>query len=107
MLKPLVDKFICSSEKLRMILNNQKAIYDKTEICYNSNKKQKFLKNLYTHSTSSYSSSNITCFCCSKLGHKAYACNSRQINENLVKKVWVPKGTINANPKRTQEDFVT
>ena len=38
-LKPMIDKFIFSSQKLQMILNNQKAIFNKTRISFNFLKK--------------------------------------------------------------------
>ena len=38
-LKPMVEKFTLSSTKLQMILDNQKAVYDKIGLGYNLLKK--------------------------------------------------------------------
>ena len=38
-LKPLVDKFTCSSDKLQMILNNQRRVYDRAGLRYKPSNK--------------------------------------------------------------------
>ena len=38
--KPFVDKFIFYSQKLNLILNNQKAVFDKTGLDFKSYVKQ-------------------------------------------------------------------
>ena len=43
--------------------------------------------------------SNIICFKCGKIGHKAYACLSNKIVSTNVKKIWISKGTIMTNLK--------
>ena len=68
-----------------MILNNQKAIYDKASIGYKPNNKQKLLKKFFTKSSSSYTNSHITYFNCDRVGHKAHVCNLRKFsNENTI-----------------------
>ena len=44
--KPIVDKFTLSSQKLNLILDNQKTVFDKAELGYNPNKNQKYLRNM-------------------------------------------------------------
>ena len=102
-LKSIVDKFTLSSNKLNMILDNQKAIYDKAGLGYKPLKKQKFLKDIYVN-YSSYKSTNITCFKCGRIGHKSYTC---LINKYAnTKKIWVPKGTILTNLKGPKKAWV-
>ena len=45
-LKPIVDKFTMSSQKLNLILDNQKVVFDKARLGYNPNKNQKYLRNM-------------------------------------------------------------
>ena len=61
----MVEKFTLSSNKLQMILDNQKAVCDKVGLGYNALKKQKFLKNIFMNSSSN-KFLNITCFKCVK-----------------------------------------
>ena len=58
-----------------MIINSQKAIYDKVGLGYNTLRKQKFLKNIFANASKL---PNITCFKCGKVGHKAYTCLSNK-----------------------------
>ena len=43
--------------------------------------------------------SNITCFKCGKIGHKAYTCLSNKPIDTNIKKIWISKGTIVTNSK--------
>ena len=45
-LKPIIDKFTLSSQKLNLMLDNQKAVFDKVGLGYNPNKTQKYLTNM-------------------------------------------------------------
>ena len=74
------------SQKLQLILNNQKDVYDKARIGYKPNNKQKFFKSFFI-SISSYATLQITCFCCGRIGHKAHICNFRKSDGKLVKKI--------------------
>ena len=49
--------------------------------------------------SSSITSGNIFCFCYDKLGHKAYSCDFKKLNNNKVEIVWVLKKFIMTNPK--------
>lgn len=97
-LKPIVDRFTLSSEKLKIILNSQRAVYNRAGLGYNLRERQKFLKNIYVHADDS---TKITCFKCEKLGHKAYTCHTHN-----VRKIWVPKGTILTNPRGPKKAWV-
>ena len=88
-----------------MILDNQKIIYDKAGLGYNSLKEQKFLKNIFVNS--SYNKfSNITCFKCGKVGHKSYSCFFNKSENFNVKKIWISKGTIMTNLKGSKKIWV-
>ena len=81
-----------------MIIDSQKAIYDKVGLGYNTLKKQKFLKNIFVN-ISIRKLSNITCFKCGKVGHKVYSCLSNKFDDRNVKTIWVSKETIMTNSK--------
>ena len=91
-MKPFVEKFTYSSEKLNLLLNNQRAVFDKAGLGFRTHKKQKLFKNFFVPASSS-----ITCYTCGIKGHKSYMCNKRKLNN--TKKVWVPKGTNATNQK--------
>ena len=57
-IKPFVDKFTLSSYKLNMILRDQKAIFDKVGLGFNSYVKQKSTNNLYRKSINE----NMSCY---------------------------------------------
>ena len=92
-----------SSQKLEMILNNQQAIFDKARLGYRSYTKQKSACNLYKKS----SKENLTCFYCSKLGHKAYMCNLRKnSNSSRSKTIWIIKDIIITNHKGSNKAWI-
>ena len=77
-----------------MILNNQQAVFDKARLGYRSYSKQKLACNLCTKS----SKENLTCFCCGKLGHKAYMCNLRKdSNSSRSRIIWIIKDSATTN----------
>ena len=89
--KSLMNKFTLSSTRLDMILKSQRAIFDKAGLGYKSYYKQKSINTLYKKS----SSESIVCFCCEKLGHKAYTCNMRnRPNSSRVKQIWIAKNPM-------------
>ena len=93
--KPIVDKFTYSSKKLDMILNSQRAVFNRARLGYNPNNKQKCVNNFFKKSTKIKIS---TCYCCGKIGHKSYECNlkkNHRVNNlgSKLKQVWVPKET--------------
>ena len=101
----MVEKFTLSSNKLQMILDNQKAIYDKAGLGYNLLKKQKLLKNIFVNSSCN-KFSNIIYFKCDKVGHKSYAYFSDKSKNSNVKKIWVLKGTTVTNQKGFKKVWV-
>ena len=103
-LKPIVDKFTISSEKLQLMLNNQKGVFDKAGLGFNPGNKLKFLKNFFT--PASNSTSHASCFKCGKLGHKAFSCKFRMSNAKPLKKIWVPKGTKITNLQGPKKAWV-
>ena len=105
--KPIVDKFTYSSEKLNMILNSQRAVFNKAGLGYNPNQKQKLVKNFFRKVEEPKS---FTCHCCNKSGHKSYECSLRKISNTIItnrlglktKQIWVQKGT-NVETLRTSK----
>ena len=97
--KPFVEKFTFSSEKLNMLLNSQHAVFNKAGLGFKPHNQQKLYKNFFIPA-----SSNITCYACDKLGHKSYICNKRKLN--TFEKIWVPKGTNLTNPKGPKMTWV-
>ena len=55
--KPFVDKGLFSYQRLDLILNNQKAIFDRASLGFKSYAKQKSTNNLYKKS----SNENMVC----------------------------------------------
>ena len=86
-LKSLIERFTCNSDKLQMILNSQRKVYDNTGLGYKSNNKQIFFKNFFFVSSFTYNTSHIIYFSYEEIGHKAFACNSRKINGKTAKKI--------------------
>ena len=88
-----------------MILDNQKIVYDKTNLEYNPSKKQKFLKNIFVNS--SYNKFlNKTCFKCGRIRHKSYSYFSNKSENFNIKKIWVSKGTIMTNQKGSKKTWI-
>ena len=87
-----------------MILNNQRAVFNRAGLGYKPKNKQKLLSNFFVKAGES-KIKNTTCFCCGKIGHKANVCDHRKVEaKRKNKKVWVPKGTNITNhegPKKT------
>ena len=103
-LKPLVDKLTLSSNKLELILKNQRDVGNKTGIGYNSHLKKKPVLNATT--INSFQKPKVICFHCKKSGHKSFACNQSLKKKHKVKKIWVPKGTMIPNPKGPKKTWV-
>ena len=90
-IKPFVDKFIFSFQKLDLILKNQKAVFDRAGLRFRSYAKQKLENNLYKKS----SNENMTCFYYGKSGYKSYICKSKR---NIkLKQIWIIKGSMHTN----------
>ena len=86
-----MDKFTLSSTRLDMMLKSQRTIFDKAGLGYKSYYKQKSINTLYRKS----SSESIVCFCCGKLGYKAYTCNMRnRPKSSRVKHIWIAKNPM-------------
>ena len=99
----MIDRFILSSNRLDMILKNQRAIFDKAGLGYKSYYKQKSINTLYKKS----SSDNIVCFCCDKLGHKTYTCNMRKSPNSIkIKQVWIVRKPLIDKVERPKVTWV-
>ena len=78
-----------------MILSNQRAVFNRPDLGYNLNNKQKCVNNFFKKYAEVRTS---TCYCYDKIGHKSYECNLWKYHkvsslEGKVKQVQVPKGT--------------
>ena len=73
---------------------------------YKPKNKIKFLTNFFITPSSVDNTSYITCFSCGKIGQKAFVCNTRKLNGKIVKRIWIPKGTIATNPKGSKKTWV-
>ena len=73
--KPIVDKFTYSYEKLDMILNSQRAVFNRAGLRYKPNDKQKCVNNFLVKATEVGTS---IYHCCGKTCHKSYECNLRK-----------------------------
>ena len=104
-LKPIIENFIFSFEKLQIILSNQKVIFKKTRLGFNPHKNIIFLKNFFVK-TPPTPSSNVIYFCCRKLDHKSYTCDFKKNKQNKVKKVWISKGIIMTNLKGSKKTWI-
>ena len=89
-IKSFIEKFTYSSKRLYMLLNEQKVLFNKTELGFKSQMKQKLLKNFFVRASSNHIS-NILYFCYEKIGHKSYTCDFKKLNESMVKMVWFQK----------------
>ena len=119
--KLIVDKFTFSSERLDMLLNNQRAVFNRAGIGYNPTNKQKVVGNLFVNPTMNRQKSTI-CHCCGKNGHKSYICNERfqtpsskvviKTRSNMpvltkkIKQIWVPKGTNSKNLVASKKTWI-
>ena len=98
--KPFIEKFTFSSQKLNMILNNQQIVFDKAGLGFRSHYKQKCANNLFRK----LSKENRTCHCCGKLGHKSYTCNFRK--NSKTKKIWIVKGSFLTNHEGLKKAWI-
>ena len=114
-LKPLVKKLILSSNKLELILRDQKEYNNKAGIGYYTKYNIKSLINISLASKFSASkpcisnenpSSKLKYFKCGKLGHKSFKCSSLKITKNKVKRIWIPKGITATNLKGPKKAWV-
>ena len=88
-INPFVEKFIFISQKLDIIMNNQKAVFDRADLGFRSYAKQKSTNNLCKKS----SNKNMTCSYSRKLGHKFFVCKFKR----NMKQIWIIKGFLRTN----------
>ena len=83
MLNSMLEKFKIGSQKLQLILNNQKAIFNKAGIGFNPLRRKKFVKNMFTKAT--HENHSIVYFKCNKVGHKILKYNIKKNDYTLIK----------------------
>ena len=74
--KSIVDKFTFSSERLNMLLKNQRAVFNRAGLGYKPHNKQRTVENLFVKFIPE-KQKLIACHSCGKIGHKSYVCNNR------------------------------
>ena len=82
-LKLVAKKFNFSFQKLQLMGNSKKAVFNKAKTDFNSSRKQQYAKNMFTKV--SLKNDSIKCFKCNQIGHKISECNIKRINHILVK----------------------
>ena len=120
-LKPLVEKLTLSSNKLELILKDQKESNNKFGIGYKGSISNKFstftsyapkfisskqVRPKFASSHGYYSNSKIVCYAGNNIGHKAFECHLKHNDKKKIKKVWVPKGTISTNLQGPKKAWV-
>lgn len=87
--------FVKEKENLNTFVEKQKCICGKASSGYNPFKNKKVFKNQLN---ASFRRTEIRCFYCQKKGHKADQCFLMNKSQ-MIKKIFVPKGTLNTNPQ--------
>ena len=82
-LKPILENFTIGSHKLYLILNNQKATFDEIGIDFNSSRKQKFVKNMFSKAL--YKNNSIIYFKYNKIDHKISKYNIKRVDHTFIK----------------------
>ena len=106
--KSIVKKITFSFEELNMLLKDQWTIFNHVELGYKPLNKQRIVENLLIKFILEKQKS-VACYCCRKIGHKSYVCDSRPMTNQArvrprsknsvplatakVTQVWVSKGT--------------
>ena len=107
-LKPIVDKFTLRTQKLNLILDNQKIVFDKAGLGYNPNKNQKYLKNMFSKWI--IFTPKIAYYKLDKVNkiYVEYNSMDMHISHNCtIKKMWVPKEKILVtNPKGPKKTWI-
>ena len=98
-LKPIIDKFTLRSQKLNLMLDNQKTIFDKAGLGCNPNKNQKYLKNMV---------SKTAYYKLDKVNKKYAGYDSMHISQSCtIKMMWISKENILlTNPKGIKKTWI-
>ena len=81
------------------LINSQKCVFDKRDIGYKPNLKQKYYKGYFVKNT--FINNQIVCHYCNQDGHMKNRCAVKRNAYYGMKCVWVPKRTIALkDPKR-------
>ena len=59
-----------------MLLRDQRAVFNHVELRYKPLNKQRLVENLFIKFVPE-KQKPVACYCCEKIGHKSYVCNSR------------------------------
>ena len=104
--KSIVKKFTFSSERLNMLLRDQRAMFNHAGLGYKPLNKQRTVENLFIKFVPEKQKS-ILYYYCVKIGHKSYVCNNKPRTNQVrvgprvknsvpsatkkVTQVWVPR----------------
>ena len=109
--KSIVEKFTFSSERLNMLLKDQRTVFNHSDLRYKPFNKQRTVENLFIKFILEKQKATI-CHYYGKNGHKSYVCNDRlrthldkveirvkscrPLATKKVTQIWLPKRT---NPR--------
>ena len=99
--KSIVERFTFSSERLNMLLKDQWAVFNRAKLGYKPLNKQRTVENLFIKFIPKKQKS-IACYCCGKIGHKSYVCNSRPRTIQARVRPRIKNGVPSAKRKVTQ-----
>ena len=87
------SRFYMGQQKLDMMLETQRAFFDKNGLGFDSCIKETHLKNFFAKSSDSHETSS-TCAYCKRIGHSIHHCPSKIITfrRKIVRSIWIPKG---------------
>ena len=74
--KSIIERFTFCSERLNMLLKDQRTVFNHARLGYKPHNKQRIVKNLFVKFILE-KQKLIACHCCGKAGHKSYVCNNR------------------------------
>ena len=99
--KSIVEKFTFSSERLNILLKDQRMIFNHAGLGYKPLNKQRMVENLFIKFIPKKQKS-VACHCYGKFGHKSYMCNNRLGTNHNRSSSRIKRSVPSATKKVTQ-----
>ena len=101
------SRFSMGQQNLDMMLETQRAFFDKDGLGFDNSTKETHLKNFFAKSNDSHDTSS-KCSYCKKLGHSIYLCPLKIVNfrRKIVKRVWIPKGVNTSQNENDKKKWI-